>query len=466
MGLFSALLEESFNYLHKGVDSISHELIKKPTNHSYKSEFIQQDEILSSKNDGYCLDGKNCLSIKKPHTLIVGGSGSGKSSNIVIPSVCKSNHNLLINDPSQEIYANTSGYLHSKGYTIKVINFSDASLSSSYNPLFRIKDSSDAHKIAQMFVRSVLGKGKDPFWNISASGIISLVIRVLLYQEPYYQTLSNTLHLLQQLSFNPKIFDVLIANTGSSQLINEYKNFLTYDVKLRTSILATAVAALQFFSDNEVAKVTATDTLQIEDIRKEKIAIYIHCNISDATYYSVLISIFFEQLCKELMAKLPDNGDRHVQIILDEFSSMYLPSIQIVISNIRKYMGNVLLLCQDYAQIENIYGANDAQSIRNNCIAKLYMAGLSYSVAKDVSQELGRYEYTNDNRNTVRELLTADEVRTIGANEAILIYGNVSPIKLNLTPFYANPFMKLKSDIPPIQLQGDAQYNTIILSDN
>jgi type IV secretory pathway TraG/TraD family ATPase VirD4 len=262
---------------------------------------------------------------------------------------------------------------------------------------------------------------------------------------------------------NPKIFDQLVLQTGSAQLINEYKNFLAYDTKLRTSILATSVAALQIFSDNEVVKVTARDTLQIEDIRKEKLAIFIHCNISDTTYYSVLISIFFEQICKEIMSKLPDNGDRYIQIVLDEFSSMFLPSIQVVISNIRKYMGNILLLCQDYAQIENIYGALDAQAIRNNCIAKLYMAGLSYSVAKDISQELGRFEYTKDNRHATRELLTADEVRTIGADEAILIYGNVEPIRLKLTPYYTNPLMKLRTDMIPFQLNGDAQHNEVVL---
>ncbi len=462
MNLFTAIIQQSFNYIHKGVDSVSHELIKKPIDHSYKSEFINPHEIMSDKYDGFCLDGKNCLNINNPHTLIIGGSGSGKTSNVVIPSIYKSNHNLIINDPSQEIYNNTSGLLKAKDYTIKVINFSNAALSSSYNPLFRITDKSDANKIAHMLVRSVLGKGKDPFWNISASSIISLVIRAQLHQEAKYQTLSNTLHLIQQLSFDPKVFDQLVLDTDNTSIINEYKNFLAYDTKLRTSILATAVAALQIFSDNEVAKVTARDSLQIEDIRKEKLAIFIHCNISDTTYYSVLISIFFEQICKVIMSKLPDSKDRYVQIVLDEFSSMFLPSIQVVISNIRKYMGNILLLCQDYAQIENIYGALDAQAIRNNCIAKLYMAGLSYSVAKDVSQELGRFEYTKDSRHSTRELLTADEVRTIGADEAILIYGNVDPIRLKLTPYYTNPFMKLKTDITPIPLIGDAQHNEIV----
>lgn len=463
MGLFTALLEESFNLINRGVDSVSGELAKLPEDHSYKSEFIRPDEILSSDFDGFCMDGKRCLSIRSPHTLIVGGSGSGKTVNVVIPSIYRSSHNMIINDPSQEIYRATGALLMSRGYTVKVINFSDASLSSSFNPLFRIADKSDAHKIAQMFVRSVLTGSKDPFWNITASGIISLMIRVLLHQEEKHRTLANTLHLLQQLSFNPKLVDQLVVQTGSQQIINEYKNFLSYDVKLRTSILASAVAALQVFTDQEVAKVTAWDTLQIEDLRKGKLAIFIHCNISDATYYSTLISIFFEQICKVIMSRLPDSGDRHVQIILDEFSSMYLPSIQVVISNIRKYMGNILLICQDYAQIEHIYGVRDAQAIRNNCIAKLYMAGLSYPVAKDVSQELGRYEYSQDGRHAVRELLSADEVRTISADEAILIYGNVSPIRLKLTPYFENPFMRRKTNTGTVHMEGDAQYNQIEL---
>ncbi|MDB5227419.1 MAG: hypothetical protein JWN78_1612 [Bacteroidota bacterium] len=463
MGRIATLSEELLLMMHRGFDSVTNELIKESRDHSYKSEFIEVDKFLSKSNDGFCLDGKRCLEIQKPHALVIAGSGVGKTSSIVIPSILKSNNSMILNDPSGELLLHTGHNLKERGYDVIVINLSNSLISRSWNPMHRIKDKSDANKIAGMLVRATLGEGKDPFWNISATAIISLVIQIQIHQKEKYRTFVNTLHLLQQFSFNPKVLDALIIHTNNQQIINEYKNFISYDTKLRTSIIATAISALQIFSDPEVSKITAIDTLGIEDLRKGKRAIFIQCNSTDSNYYSVLISIFFEQMCKLLMSKLPEGGDsdRYVQFVLDEFPVLHLPSISSILSTSRKYLANVMLLCQDYAQVEQLYGANDAQTIRNNCIAKLYMTGLSYGVTKDLSQELGRFEYTTDTGNSVRELLTADEVRTMSADEAILLYGNAQPMKLKLTPYYDNPSMRSKTQNKTESFIGDAYENEL-----
>lgn len=46
------------------------------------------------------------------------------------------------------------------------------------------------------------------------------------------------------------------------------------------------------------------------------------------------------------------------------------------------------------------------------------------------------------------ELATPDEVRMLPRDKAILICGNYNPMKLTLTPYYNNPFLKLRTEIP------------------
>lgn len=430
--------------------------ILKTKDHSYKASFTSTEEVLYKYNKGFCLDGRRCLARSQPNAIIMAPSGAGKTTCVVTPTLLKADANFIINDPSGEIATQTLGYLESIGYEIKYINFSDATMSNGYNPMARIQNGADANKIAHLLVRSVMSTPGDPFWSIQSTNLISLIIRVLLHEEQAYQNFANVRHLIQLLSANPKITDALIAQTGSEELINDYKSFLSFDVKLRTSIQATCLAALQIFSDPTVAKVTSVDTLNIDDIRKGKQAIFIHCNTADMKYYSTLISIFFEQITKVVMSKIPEKDDRYVFFILDELSSLYLPTLQITAANIRKYKGNLLLILQSMNQLIDVYGKMEADAIRTNCFAKMYFAGLDHYTASELSQQLGKYEWIDEEtgKKSVRELRTPDEVRMLPKDIGILICGNHNPMKLHLTPFYNNPFLKLRTQIPIPNIKG------------
>lgn len=423
--------------------------------HTYDAKFITYEEVLSRYNKGFCLDGRRCLARDEPNVLVCAPSGAGKSTVISIPSLLKADASIICNDPSGEQYLKTAGYLISQGYDVQVINFSQIN-GTFYNPIARIYGTADAQKIAGMLVRNVLNTPSDPFWSISASNLISLCIRILLHQDRKYQNFANVRHVVQLLTFEPKEIDKLVAQTNAQDIISDYKSFIAQDTKLRTSIIATAMSALQIFADPIVAKVTSKDTVDLETLRKKKTAIFLHSSTSDMKYYATLISIFFEQTTKVLMTKLPEKEDNYVFFILDELSSLYLPSLEIIIANIRKYKGSLLCILQSFQQLINIYGREQANAIRMNCFAKMYFAGLDHQTASELSQQLGKYEWTEDEtgKKHTRELATADEIRMMPREKAILICGNYNPMKLTLTPYYNNPFLKLRTQIPVPQHKG------------
>lgn len=450
MNYIIALLQEGLQLAGAGFQMILSSILGEPEpTHNYTASFIDSDEILSKDNSGFCMDGKKSLLRKAPNAMVIAPSGAGKSTVVCIPTLLRIDGSVICNDPSGELYDAVSGYLYQKGYAIKVLNFSSMS-GHGFNPLLHIRNTADAQKIAGILVRTVLPHANDPFWSIAASGLISLAIRILLYYETQYRNFANVRHLLQLMTFDPGKVDKLVVGTKAQDIINDYKSFLAQDLKLRTSIVATANAALQIFSDPIVAKVTSIDTLELEELRMKKTIVFIHSNTTDLKYYSPLISIFFEQVMKLLMSKLPQEDDHYVFFILDELSSLYLPSLEVAVSNIRKYRGSLLLILQTYQSLLHIYGKESAEAIKTNCFARLYFAGQDHKTSEELSKQLGRYTWIEEDgtRRNTRELMTADEIRTMDRNTAILICGSLQPMKIPLAPYYEQPMLTIKTNLP------------------
>lgn len=449
-------LQEAMQFIGSTLEALVTALGTSSTDrHRYKADFGTVDTLLSRSYHGFCPDGRRQLSSlhSQRNMMLCASTGMGKTQVVCLPTILKAHGSFFINDPSGEIFASTSGALAQKGYDIKVIDFTKDI--DGYNPLARVKDTSDANKIAHLLVRSTLGNNSsDPFWSIQAVSLISLMMSLLRNEPERYRNLANVRHLLLCLTANPLLVDAVVARSGDAQAIQEYKSFLAFDVKLRTSIQATCLAALQVFTDPSVARVTAHDTIDLGQLRKRKTTIYIHCNTSDMKYYSTLISILFEQATKSIMSSLPTGNDLPVYFILDECSSLYLPTLQVTAANCRKYEAGLLIILQAYEQLVDIYGKHEAESIRSNCFARMYMGATSHPTSVELSQQLGRYEWEDDKgKKHLRELMLPEEIRQMASNRALLICSNYAPLMLKLTPAYDNPFLRLKTKLPPVGLK-------------
>lgn len=427
------------------------------------ADFVHSNKILSRFDSGFCLTGEYCLTIEDSYknAIALGGSCSGKSSNILIPSallIANGNSSLIFNDPSNEVRIKVSGFLLEVGYEIKVLNFCSLN-SECFNPLIRCKTISDIQKLSSLLVRNSLGDAKDPFWNKSAESVISLFIRYLIFHaDPEYSTLYNVLHLVNVFAGNPEKIDKLIVKASDEKMLSEYKAFVSYGDKTLSSILATVKASLTLFTDEVVASITSIDTIDFSEFRKKKIALFINNSVPDMHYFGALTSLFFQQFLNELLTRIPNNDENNIFFLLDEASSMYLPGLSTTISNIRKYNSGILLIYQDYHQLENIYGAYEAKNITANCYAKVYLPGQPIGTCKELETVLGRFEYLDENdvRHT-RQLMTADEIRM--TDKAIVLIGNKAPIHAKLYPYYKSQKLNSLTKIPPFEPQNQLSFS-------
>lgn len=133
------------------------------------------------------------------NVLVVGGSGSGKTRNYVLPNICQLNTNYFVTDPKGTLLRD-AGYLFTdNGYKLKSFNTINLDESMHYNPLKYVKTDTDILSFVNCYIMNTNGDGKagDPFWENSEKMLYTALIALLRdWFPPEDYTLSGLLTLL------------------------------------------------------------------------------------------------------------------------------------------------------------------------------------------------------------------------------------------------------------------------------
>ncbi len=439
------------------------------TQKGFNAEFGKESSIASRWNKGFLISKHRRLTIRKSqeNLLLVGPTGSGKTTKILLKNLfLLKNSSMVVNDPSGELFAQSSGYL-SQFFTIKVINFSDSTSSSGYNIFSRIKKPNDVHKIVHILIESTLNKGgsSDPFWSLAATNFLTVLLRLLLQQPEEFRNMPNLIQLVNFFAAEPKKIDAMIAVTGDEKLILDYKSLLATPEKTLQNIVASAKTAIQLFDDPEISMTVSYDSINFDEFRKEPTVIFLRNAISEQSYINVLNSIFFEQLYGHILQRLPGNDELNVYIILEESSSMFIKLLPLALANCRKHRTATLCCIQNPAQLKAFY-RDQAENITNNCVTKLFLPGLSaMDTLTEIESLSGKCIYKDEKTGTarVKPLVTIEEIRLLPENRTLILSGNHPIIKGRTSYFYRSRKYKRLAAIPPVELPGDIPYGPIPL---
>ena len=118
-------------------------------------------------------------------TCVIGGTGSGKTTRIILPellALIHSQKSLVIHDPKSEIYRYLYPILEKNGYHVVVMDFWDPKRGVSYNPLgkaqklYRDGETAKSDDILQNFYGNIMNakihSDKDPFWAEASTSYI------------------------------------------------------------------------------------------------------------------------------------------------------------------------------------------------------------------------------------------------------------------------------------------------------
>lgn len=429
----------------------------KAVNKKYTEKDYSSNKILS-QNVRIGLDGRRHR--RNLNTLVIGGSGAGKTRFFGKPNLMQCNTSFVVLDPKGEQLRDVGNLLEKEGYVIKVVDLINMNRSHCYNPFRYIKDDKDVLKLITNLIRNTTPKGSqtnDPFWEKSETALLEALFLYLLHEAPEEeQNFTMVMEMIAAAEVKEddeeyqspldELFERLEIRNPSSLALKQYKIYKQAAGKTAKSILISVGVRLSAFNLESIASLTATDELELDLVGERKTAIFAVIPDNDSTF-NFLIGMLYTQLFQMLyyQADIVHGGALPVPVhfLMDEFANVALPDeFDKLLSTMRSRLIFVSIIIQNLAQIKGLY-KDSWESIVGNCDTLYYLGGNEQSTHKFMSEYLGKEtldtntygkssgrsgNYSTNYQQAGRELLTPDEVRLLDNDYGLLFIRGERPV--------------------------------------
>ncbi len=391
------------------------------------------------------------------HNLVIGSTGSGKTQTIVKPMVnllAKKGESMIITDPKGEIYKYAVSNLKEKGYKIIVLNFREPTKGNAWNPLtlpYRYFKNGNVDKSTELLDDVALNilydqtkKSSDSdFWEKSAADYFSGLALGLFYDADEKQVNLNSINYMSSIGEE---------RYATSTYIKEYfnlkgeesspyifaSNTINAPNETKGGILSTFRQKIRLFSSREtLSEMLAYSDFKMEDIGREKTAVFMIIHDEKKTYHS-LMTIFIKQCYETLIDIAQENGGKlpyRTNFILDEFANMPpLKDVDSMVSAARSRDIRFTFIIQNFAQLNDVYGKEVAEIIKGNCGNLVYLISTELAALEEISKMCGEVKSKEKDKTASTPLVTVSDLQKLKLFEAIIIRLRKNPFKTKLEP--------------------------------
>ncbi len=426
-------------------------------NKNYEQNPFSSNKILT-QNVSIGYDGKKHR--RNLNTIVIGGSGAGKTRFFAKPNVMQANTSFIILDPKGEIARDEGYLLEQKGYVVKVLDLINMDKSHCYNPFVYLQNDNDVQKLVSNIFKATTPKGStssDPFWDTAASMLLLALVFYLWYEAPTdEQNFPMVMELLRAgdvkedddsyISPLDILFNQLEVDVPNHIAVKYYRDYHSGSAKTLKSIQITLASRLEKFNLSSLASLTQTDELELDKIGERKTALFAIIPDNDSSF-NFLVSVLYTQLFQQLFytADYKYGGSLPIPVhfLMDEFANVSLPDdFEKILSVMRSRQVSVSIILQNLAQLKALF-EKQWESIVGNADELLYLGGNEQSTHKFISELMGKAtidlntygkstghsgSYSTNYQLNGRELMTPDEVRLLDNRYAILFIRGERPI--------------------------------------
>ena len=445
-------------------------------NRKYRAAEPEENKIFT-QNVRMGLDGRKHR--RNLNTVVVGGSGAGKTRFFAKPNLCQANTSFTVLDPKGELLRSTGHLLRQKGYEVRVLDLLNMEKSHCYNPFVYLRDDNDVQRLVTNLFKSTTPKGSqsnDPFWDTAASMLLLALIFYLKYEAPPdEQNFPMVMEMLRAADVREdcdeytspldELFERLEMREPDHIAVKYYKDYHSGSAKTLKSIQITLAARLEKFNLSSLAALTATDELDLPSLGEKKVALFALIPDND-TSFNFLVSILYTQLFQQLfyLADHKYGGSLPVPVhfLMDEFSNVSLPEdFSKILAVMRSRNVYVSIILQNVAALKALF-EKEWESILGNCDEFLYLGGNETSTHKLISESyLGKStidtntygkssgrngNYSTNHQISGRELLMPDEVRMLDNRYALLFIRGERPVMDEKYDILKHPNIALTED--------------------
>lgn len=403
----------------------------------------------------YSENGKIWVDDGESHSLIIGATGSGKTYCMVNPLVnilAKKGESMIITDPKAEIYENNANYLRARGYNIILLNFRNPQKGNMWNPLslpyklYKAGNIDKSNELLRDIATNILHEEKtdDPFWqNTAADYFVGLAQGLFQDVEEKYININSIIQMLTvgeekygASSYAKEYFK--LKDSSNSAYINAAG---TVDAPSDTkgSIISVFRQKINIFAMAEnLSEMLSSSNFDLMDIGRKRTAVFMIIQDEKRTYHS-LTTIFVKQCYESLIDVAQENGGQlpvRTNFILDEFANMpELKDVTTMITAARSRQIRFNLIIQNFAQLNQVYGKENAETIKGNCGNMIYLLSSELTALEEISKLCGDKKIKSkgkDKPDETRPLISVTDLQKLKFKDAIIIKQRQSPFQVKL----------------------------------
>lgn len=263
----------------------------------------------------------------------------------------------------------------------------------------------DIDTLAAMFMPTV--STKDPYWEDSAREMLKAFLWAMLedsdrevnpitedtFSFSTILSVLNNIHVGKGIRFDDGGY--FTDRDRSSRSYEIAKNNIIENGDVTSAcILAVFNTGISVFRDCAMRLVTSCNSFEMSEFNEGPVAIYIDYRDEVKVHYQI-ISLFIQDAYRYLIeqANNKPNGKLSVPVyfILDEFGNF--PAIKDFDTTISACAGRniwFILIIQSYAQLNNVYGADVAEIIRDNLNVHIFFGSNNPATLEAFSHECGQ----------------------------------------------------------------------------
>lgn len=326
------------------------------------------------------------------NVLVVGGTGTGKSSSVNYPTMFEMKETSMIATfPKPKEGRQMADYLREGEYTTPILDLYEPEKSTiGFDPLQYVCSYDDIEELANLSVMSVIQRTVDDYWQRKAVPLVGAMIAATLMTVDD-ATFADVLDMFDRMQINEygygistgldSLFEQLKEKAPGSYAVREFYNFRSLPVKTASCVRDTAAACLSAMYPESIRKLMRTKkSIDFIKLATEKTALFILTSPVN-TSLNCFANLVYGTAIKQLLTYAAECEDcrlpREVRLVFDDFAVGCSK-----IHNFANYMSifrsagiSAIILLQSESQLYAHYGEQDGQTIINNVSTYCYFSG-------------------------------------------------------------------------------------------
>jgi type IV secretion system protein VirD4 len=429
----------------------------------------EEKKLFAPKNKGLLIDGQSRrLSHEDSfrNLAVIATTGGGKSSAFIVPNILSLDDcSMVVTDPSGALYERTANDLKKRGFDVLKLDPRNLMDSIRYNPLDRARSFPEMNEIAHILVHTAAhGSNLDPFWLSGAQDILAILIKCLKNhpQASRYANLANLHYLLMSFGNGDPLIPFVVDHTPDQATAQAFRGFISQADRTMQGMVSQAKSALTNLADDEIAKLTATNTFDFESLRARKTVVFLVFPQNRISYYSFLANLFYTQLFHYCLDDRAYRGNSlPVYFLLDEFGHLKVPDFPAIITTTRQRRISISIVLQSVSQLVERYGQDGANTILNGGMAnRVFLSVPDLRSAQDISGIIGdvysnRVNRFGEVRSEHEPMVTPAALMAMSSKQALLLVSGMRPLQFEVTKYFERRDFLKRAEIKPFSVRSN-----------